>query len=91
MSRPQSPGAPVFSLETDDRTDEERAQAKEKKKDRLASALGMGSSDPPRAPMDTEYQEEIEGAKPQIKFNLNFDKWDTPCNTLLIKGILFSY
>uniref|UniRef100_A0A3Q0RYT4 Transient receptor potential cation channel, subfamily V, member 1 n=1 Tax=Amphilophus citrinellus TaxID=61819 RepID=A0A3Q0RYT4_AMPCI len=62
-----------FSLETDDRTEEERLRQRETKKDGLASALGMGQ-EAPKAPMDTDYQEEMERTKPQIRFNLNFDK-----------------
>lgn len=62
-----------FSLETDDRTEEERSRQKAAKKEGLVSALGMGQESP-TAPMDTDYQEEMEEAKPQIRFNLNFDK-----------------
>lgn len=62
-----------FSLETDDRTEEERSRQKAAKKEGLVSALGLGKESP-AAPMDTDYQEEIEEAKPKIRFNLNFDK-----------------
>uniref|UniRef100_A0AAQ5X6C4 Ion transport domain-containing protein n=1 Tax=Amphiprion ocellaris TaxID=80972 RepID=A0AAQ5X6C4_AMPOC len=62
-----------FTLEADDRTEEEKSQRKGGKKDGLASALGL-SEDGPKAPMDTDYQEEMEETKPQIRFNLNFDK-----------------
>lgn len=62
-----------FSLETDDRTEEEKSQQKATKKPALVSVLGLGW-EPPKAPMDTDYQEEMEVPKPQIKFNLNFDK-----------------
>ncbi|KAM3868930.1 transient receptor potential cation channel subfamily V member 1 [Diretmus argenteus] len=74
MKRSQSPEAFVFSLETDDRSDEETSQGKAVKKDLLVSALRMGEPDRPKAPMDTDYQEEMEEEKPKIKFNLNFDK-----------------
>ncbi|XP_071382040.1 transient receptor potential cation channel subfamily V member 1 [Centroberyx affinis] len=74
MERSQSPGTSSFFLEMDDRTDEERSQGQAVKKDLLVSALGMSSPDSPKAPMDTDYQEEMEQAKPKIKFNLNFDK-----------------
>lgn len=57
-----------FSLETDDRTEEERSRQKAKR-----AALGLGQ-EAPKAPMDTDYQEEMEATKPQIRFNLNFDK-----------------
>ncbi|XP_043997304.1 transient receptor potential cation channel subfamily V member 1 isoform X2 [Gambusia affinis] len=62
-----------FHLEADDRTEEEKRKQKEPKKDGLASALGL-SKEAPKAPMDTDYQEEMELVKPQIRFNLNFDK-----------------
>ncbi|KAM9846736.1 transient receptor potential cation channel subfamily V member 1 [Aulostomus maculatus] len=63
-----------FSLEADDRTEEEKSQNKAAQKPGgLASALGL-SMEAPKAPMDTDYQEEMEASKPQIRFNLNFDK-----------------
>uniref|UniRef100_G3QA45 Transient receptor potential cation channel, subfamily V, member 1 n=1 Tax=Gasterosteus aculeatus aculeatus TaxID=481459 RepID=G3QA45_GASAC len=62
-----------FSLEADDRTEEERARQKASKKGGVASALGLGK-EAPKVPMDTDYQEEMEKPKPQIRFNLNFDK-----------------
>ncbi|XP_043997306.1 transient receptor potential cation channel subfamily V member 1-like [Gambusia affinis] len=62
-----------FHLEADDRTEEEKRKQKEPKKDGLASALGL-SKEAPKAPMDTDYQEEMELVKPQIRSNLNFDK-----------------
>ncbi|KAM4726343.1 LOW QUALITY PROTEIN: transient receptor potential cation channel subfamily V member 1 [Anableps anableps] len=62
-----------FHLEADDRTEEEKLRQKAPKKDGLASALGLSKEDP-KAPMDTDYQEEMELTKPQIRFNLNFDK-----------------
>ncbi|XP_054899441.1 transient receptor potential cation channel subfamily V member 1-like [Poeciliopsis prolifica] len=62
-----------FHLEADDRTEEEKRKQKAPKKDGLASALGL-SKEAPKAPMDTDYQEEMEPVKPQIRFNLNFDK-----------------
>ncbi|XP_040006516.1 transient receptor potential cation channel subfamily V member 1 [Xiphias gladius] len=61
-----------FSLEADDRTKDEKTQQNAAKKD-LVSALGLGQ-EAPKAPMDTDYQEEMEKTKPQIRFNLNFDK-----------------
>uniref|UniRef100_A0A673XWB0 Transient receptor potential cation channel, subfamily V, member 1 n=1 Tax=Salmo trutta TaxID=8032 RepID=A0A673XWB0_SALTR len=75
MSKSKAPEYPSFSLETDDRTDDERAQSRQMKKpDRLVSALGLGSSGVPKAPMDSDYQDELEEAAPKIRFNLNFDK-----------------
>lgn len=62
-----------FTLETDDRTEEERSQQKVTKKDGLASALSLSPEDT-KTPMDTDYQEEMEKTKPQIRFNFNFDK-----------------
>ncbi len=62
-----------FSLEADDRTEEERSREKAAKKDGLVSSLGLGQ-ETPKAPMDTDYQEDMEKTKPQIRFNLNFDK-----------------
>lgn len=60
-----------FTLETDDRTEEERSCQKMTKKDGLALRL---SPEDPKTPMDTDYQEEMEKTKPQIRFNFNFDK-----------------
>ena len=62
-----------FSLEADDRTEEEKLRQKAAKKGGLGSALGLGQESP-AAPMDTDYQEEMEDPKPKIRFNLNFDK-----------------
>ncbi|KAI1902898.1 hypothetical protein AGOR_G00021050 [Albula goreensis] len=63
-----------FSLETDDRTEDERARGKSAKNDRSSSGLGLGGSDKGPAPMDSDYQEEVPEDKPKIRFNLNFDK-----------------
>lgn len=62
-----------FHLETDDRTEEEIRSQTQPKKDGLASALGLDKEEP-KAPMDTDYQEEMEPAKRQIRFNIHFDK-----------------
>ncbi|KAJ8342895.1 hypothetical protein SKAU_G00328230 [Synaphobranchus kaupii] len=61
-----------FSLEMDDRTEEEKSQAESAKNDRLASALGMGGSEKAPAPMDSNYQEDLEGTMKKIRFNSNF-------------------
>ncbi|XP_059207223.1 transient receptor potential cation channel subfamily V member 1-like [Centropristis striata] len=53
-----------FSLEADDRTEEEKARQK----------TANMSQESPKAPMDTDYEEDMEKTKPQIRFNLNFDK-----------------
>ncbi|XP_057677501.1 transient receptor potential cation channel subfamily V member 1 [Corythoichthys intestinalis] len=62
-----------FSLEADDRTEAEKCRRKSPKQDVLGSVLRVGQQ-APKAPMDTDYQEEMEESKPQIRFNLNFDK-----------------
>lgn len=56
-----------FSLETDDRTDEERAKAKAMRKDRQA-----GGKD--KAPMDTDLAEDHGEIFCQVKFNLRFSE-----------------
>lgn len=53
-----------FTLEADNRTEEERSRQRGAKEGGLA----------PKAPMDTDYQEEIEEPKYKIRFNLGFDK-----------------
>ncbi|XP_017268020.1 transient receptor potential cation channel subfamily V member 1 [Kryptolebias marmoratus] len=50
-----------FTLEADDRTEEEKLRDK-------------AAKNAPKAPMDTDYQEEMEKPKAQIRFNLNFHK-----------------
>uniref|UniRef100_A0A8C5GQZ7 Ion transport domain-containing protein n=1 Tax=Gouania willdenowi TaxID=441366 RepID=A0A8C5GQZ7_GOUWI len=62
-----------FTLEADDRSVEDKARQKASKKDGVVSALGLGEQEP-KAPMDTDYQEEMEETKPMLRFNLNFDK-----------------
>nr|XP_055055993.1 transient receptor potential cation channel subfamily V member 1-like isoform X1 [Misgurnus anguillicaudatus] len=59
MSKSRDSSPTSFTLETDDRTDEERSK-KVKKKDKM--------------PMDTYFQEDVVDETPRIKFNLNFDK-----------------
>lgn len=60
-----------FSLETDDRTEEEKSRQRGAKREDSTSAFGQEAL---KTPMDTDYQEEMEKTKPQIRFNLNFDK-----------------
>ncbi|KAM9440506.1 transient receptor potential cation channel subfamily V member 1-like [Clarias gariepinus] len=55
----------LFSLETDDRTDEERAKAKAARKDR--QAFGKG-----KTPMDTDLLEDHGELCPKIRINLKF-------------------
>ncbi|MCI4394341.1 hypothetical protein PGIGA_G00167680 [Pangasianodon gigas] len=54
-----------FSLETDDRTDEERTKAKATKKDRQACGKA-------KAPMDTDLSEDHGDFSCQVRINLNF-------------------
>ncbi|XP_054610150.1 transient receptor potential cation channel subfamily V member 1 [Dunckerocampus dactyliophorus] len=63
----------VFSLEADDRTESEKRRPAAPQQDVLVSVLSVGL-EAPKAPMDTDYQEEMEKTRPQIRFNLNFDK-----------------
>ncbi|XP_068186580.1 transient receptor potential cation channel subfamily V member 1 [Antennarius striatus] len=55
-----------FTLESDDRTDKEREDAE--KAALVSTSLGEDS------PMDTDIQEKMETPKPQLRYNLNFDK-----------------
>lgn len=56
-----------FQLEADDRTKEERARQMAQYKESAGSSKGA-----PKAPMDTDYQEEMDPTKPQIRFDLTF-------------------
>lgn len=62
-----------ISLETDNRTEEEILQQQSTKRTGLLSALDWGPN-PPKAPMDTDHQEEMEVLKPKVRLNPNFDK-----------------
>ncbi|KAM7398417.1 hypothetical protein PAMA_006366 [Pampus argenteus] len=62
-----------LSLETEDRREDDKSRHKAAKKDGLASALSLGLESSTE-PMDTDYQEEMEKTKPQLRFNLNFYK-----------------
>ncbi|XP_072302701.1 transient receptor potential cation channel subfamily V member 1 [Eucyclogobius newberryi] len=58
-----------FQLEVNDLTEEEKTKQKAQYKD------GPGSSrEAPKAPMDTDFQEEMDPLKPQIRLNLGFSK-----------------
>ncbi|XP_062392184.1 transient receptor potential cation channel subfamily V member 1-like [Sardina pilchardus] len=75
MATPKNQERRPFTLEVDDRSDEERAQSKEQdKKDHWTSAFGVGSSKKERSPMDSEYQEDLGEPSSQIKINRNFMK-----------------
>lgn len=65
-----------FSLEVDDRSVEDKLHQKASQKPMMASVLGLGQ-EVPEALMDTDHQEKMEVPKDQIRFNLNFYKWDT--------------
>uniref|UniRef100_A0A4W4HPL9 Ion transport domain-containing protein n=1 Tax=Electrophorus electricus TaxID=8005 RepID=A0A4W4HPL9_ELEEL len=69
MNKPKSADPECFSLEMDDRTDEERAKAKAAKK-----AFGKGCPERHRMPMDTDFLEDHGDIPSQIRFNLNFNK-----------------
>ncbi|CAN9501617.1 unnamed protein product [Ophioblennius macclurei] len=56
-----------FTLEADDRTEEEKLRSRAAQRD-------GADQEAPKAPMDTDYQEEMEDLTPKIRFNLNFDK-----------------
>uniref|UniRef100_A0A4W4HGQ0 Ion transport domain-containing protein n=1 Tax=Electrophorus electricus TaxID=8005 RepID=A0A4W4HGQ0_ELEEL len=70
MNKPKSADPECFSLEMDDRTDEERAKAKAAKK-----AFGKGCPERHRMPMDTDFLEDHGDIPSQIRFNLNFNKY----------------
>lgn len=56
-----------FSLDTDDRSDEERTKTKANKKDRQAYGKA-------KAPMDTELAEDHGDFACQVRINLNFSE-----------------
>ncbi|XP_076867770.1 transient receptor potential cation channel subfamily V member 1 [Brachyhypopomus gauderio] len=68
MNKQKSVDPKCFSLEMDDRTDEERAKAKADRKERVAGGKGCPM------PMDTDFLEDQEAIPCQVRFNLNFDK-----------------
>lgn len=57
----------LFSLETDDRTDEDRAMFKATRKDRQAGGKT-------KAPMDTDLPEDHGDYSCQVRINLNFSE-----------------
>lgn len=57
----------LFSLETDDRTDEDRAMFKATRKDRQAGGKT-------KAPMDTDLSEDHGDYSCQVRINLNFSE-----------------
>ncbi|KAL2095054.1 hypothetical protein ACEWY4_009773 [Coilia grayii] len=74
MGTPKKQERKPFSLEVDDRTDEEREKDKEHDSKGLwASVLQLGASVQERRPMD-EYQEHLEETSPKVKVNRNFVK-----------------
>ncbi|XP_060912200.1 transient receptor potential cation channel subfamily V member 1 [Labrus mixtus] len=64
-----------FELETDNRTAEEYERDKAERKDEGASSLFGPKS--PKAPMDTDYQEEMEKTRPQLRFKIGSGLVDT--------------
>lgn len=65
MSKSTDSSPKLFHLETDDRSEEERAKSKHMKKSPCKDKM----------PMDSNYLEDVVEASPKIKFNLHFDKW----------------
>ncbi|XP_020505605.1 transient receptor potential cation channel subfamily V member 1 [Labrus bergylta] len=64
-----------FELETDNRTAEEYERDKAERKDGGASSIFGPKS--PKAPMDTDYQEEMEKTRPQLRFKIGSGLVDT--------------
>lgn len=56
-----------FTLETDDRENDKR---------HAKATRGTMGKEAPTAPMDTDYQDDIEELKPQIRVNIHFDRYD---------------
>lgn len=72
-----------FSLEADDRREEDNLRQRSLNQTGMASVLGLGQ-EVPEAVMDTDHQEKMEEPKDQLRYNLNFDKWATiNCCSLL--------
>lgn len=64
MSKSTDSSTSSFTLETDDRTEEERSKAKQMKKGALKD----------KRPMDSNYLEDIEEPTRLPKFNLHYDR-----------------
>lgn len=64
MSKSKDSSPSSFTLETDDQTEEEKAKAKQMKKEASKH----------KRPMDSNYLDDIEEPTCKIKFNLNFDR-----------------
>ncbi|XP_029703723.1 transient receptor potential cation channel subfamily V member 1 isoform X2 [Takifugu rubripes] len=62
-----------FSLEVDDRTEEDKLRQRALNQTGMASVLGPGQEEP-EAVMDTDHQEKMEEPKDQLRYNPNFDK-----------------
>lgn len=62
-----------FSLEADDRSEEDKRRQRALNHTGMASVLGLGQ-EVPEAVMDTDHQEKMEEPKDQLRFNLNFDR-----------------
>lgn len=74
-----------FSLEADDRSEEDKLCQRALNQTRMASVLGLGE-EVPEAVMDTDHQEKMEEPKDQIRYNLNFEKWAT-INCFLLPSV----
>ncbi|XP_051552563.1 transient receptor potential cation channel subfamily V member 1 isoform X1 [Myxocyprinus asiaticus] len=64
MSKSKDSSFISFTLEVDDRTEEERAKAKQARKGRSKHKI----------PMDSNYLEDVVAAAPKVRFNYHFDR-----------------
>ncbi|KAL4608785.1 transient receptor potential cation channel subfamily V member 1-like [Arapaima gigas] len=74
MSKRNATETTPFSLEMDDRSDDETFQNRENKKGPFATPFSLVNTGQERTPMDVGYLDEVGNTTPKIKFNLNFDK-----------------
>uniref|UniRef100_A0A8C9TMM7 Transient receptor potential cation channel, subfamily V, member 1 n=1 Tax=Scleropages formosus TaxID=113540 RepID=A0A8C9TMM7_SCLFO len=74
MSKQNMAETATFSLEMDDRSDDERSQSRRQKKDRLLSPSNLVNTGQERIPMDMDYLHEARNTTPKIRFNWNFNK-----------------
>ncbi|XP_029106575.1 transient receptor potential cation channel subfamily V member 1-like isoform X1 [Scleropages formosus] len=63
-----------FSLEMDDRSSDEPTRSKGKKKGRLGPPFSLGNSERQKAPMDTDYIEDLKNTNTKLRINLNFGR-----------------
>lgn len=62
-----------FSLEVDDRSEEDKLRQRASNRPGMTSALGLGH-EAPEAVMDTDHQEKMEEPAVELRFNPNFDR-----------------